>query len=56
MLRALHEIGYSGTLNFETFNEMDSHDPALIPKLLELLGETGRLFASRMDGEDSSAG
>ena len=56
VLRALHEIGYSGTLNFETFNEMDSHDPALIPKLLELLGETGRLFASRMDGEDSSAG
>ncbi|MBQ1729247.1 MAG: DHH family phosphoesterase, partial [Oscillospiraceae bacterium] len=35
VLRALHEIGYSGTLNFETFNEMDSHDPALIPKLLE---------------------
>ena len=55
LLRALRDIGYSGTLNFETSNEMDAHDPALIPKLLELLGETGRLFASKMDGEDFSA-
>ena len=51
VLRALHEIGYGGTLNFETSSELDAHDPALIPKLLELLGETGRLFASKMDGE-----
>ena len=50
VLRALHDIGYSGTINFEAYAEMDAHDPALIPKLLELLGETGRLFASRMDG------
>ena len=51
VLRALHDIGYSGTLSFETYAEMEAHDPALIPKLLELLGETGRLFAKKMDSE-----
>ena len=49
VLRSLREIGYEGTINFETSGELAAHDPALIPKLLELLGETGRLFASKMD-------
>ena len=48
-LRSLREIGYAGAINFETSGELAAHDPALIPKLLELLGETGRLFASKMD-------
>ena len=54
VLRALHDIGYGGAINFETSGEMDAHDPALIPKLLELLGETGRLFSEKMDGTDPS--
>ena len=50
VLSALKDIGYGGSINFETYGELDAWDPALIPKLLELLGETGRLFASKMDG------
>ena len=49
VLRSLHEVGYQGTINFETSGELQAHDPALIPKLLELLSETGRLFAKKMD-------
>ena len=49
VLKSLAEIGYEGTINFETAGELNAHDPALIPKLLELLGEIGRLFISKMD-------
>ena len=49
VLKSLSEIGYEGTINFETVGELTAHDPALIPKLLELLGEIGRLFVSKMD-------
>ena len=55
VLGALHDIGYGGSINFETYAEMEAHDPALTPKLLELLGETGRLFARKMDGESGFA-
>ena len=49
VLKSLAETGYEGTINFETVGELTAHDPALIPKLLELLGEIGRLFVSKME-------
>ena len=49
LIRSLREIGYTGTINFETAGELEAHDPALVPKLLELLAETGRLFVSKID-------
>ena len=50
VLRAFRETGYKGSINFETYAELDAHDSALIPKLLELLVEIGRLFVTKTDG------
>ncbi len=49
VLRSLKEIGYRGTVNFETAGEMRAHPAKLAPKLLELLGEIGRDFAARLE-------
>ena len=51
VIRSLREISYQGTINFETSGELTAHHSALVPKLLELLAETGRLFASEIDRE-----
>ena len=37
----MKEIGFSGTMSFETFNGLKTFDPALAPELLRLLNATG---------------
>ena len=48
--RGLHDIGYSGTLSFETFNGMRTRDESLAPELLRLLHSIGVLFVKRIEG------
>lgn len=48
--RGIREIGYSGTLSFETFNGMRTRDEALAPELLHLLHAIGELFVKRIEG------
>ena len=50
VLRSLREIGYAGTVNFETAGEMAAHGYMHTSALLNLLGEIGRSFAARIDG------
>lgn len=45
---ALHDIGYTGNIGFETFNAFNVFDRALTPQLLNLLYATGELFRSRI--------
>jgi len=48
-LKALHEIGYQGDLNFETFNVLDSFPSELHRVCLQLIAETGWLFRERIE-------
>ena len=48
--RGMKEIGFSGTMSFETFNGLKTFDSALAPELLRLLNATGRLFIQRIEG------
>ena len=48
--QGLREIGYSGTLSFETFNGLASRDKELAPDLLKYLGAIARLLRSRIEG------
>lgn len=49
--KGLKDIGYKGTLNFETYNGLSSRDPSLAAKLLALLSAIGRMFIDRIEGE-----
>ncbi|MBO4367424.1 MAG: sugar phosphate isomerase/epimerase [Clostridia bacterium] len=49
VLRSLKEIGYTGTVNFETAGEMRAYGPAYAPALLKLLAQVGRDFAGKLD-------
>ena len=51
VLKSLGEIGYQGTINFETAGEMSAHPAKVAPELLKLLSAIGRDFVSRLDGE-----
>ena len=48
--RGLREVGYAGTLSFETFNGLASRDKELAPDLLRYLGAIARLLRSRIEG------
>lgn len=48
-IMAVKEIGYKGTLSFETFNIANLYDPELIPDALKLIAATGRMFARRIE-------
>lgn len=46
----LKDVGYSGTLSFETFNEMVSRENNFTPELLRLLAAIGRKFSAAIEG------
>ena len=46
---ALHDIGYEGTLCFETFRVLGAFPKELWPEALKLISATGRHFARRID-------
>jgi len=50
-LSALKAINFTGPFSFETFNAIQTFDPALAPNLLSLLHATGKLFESRIEGK-----
>lgn len=49
-VEGLKEIGYSGTVSFETFNIWNTVDPELCPSLMKFIAETGRMFIRRAEG------
>jgi len=47
----LKDVGYSGTICFESggsIQAFEAFDPALIPHVLKLIAETGKLFCQRL--------
>jgi len=46
----LKDIGYKGTLSFETFNAIATRADGLAPELLKLLASIGRQFAAKIEG------
>ena len=49
-LDALHEAGYRGTLNFETFAQMKKSPDALFAPMLSHIANIGKYFISRIEG------
>ncbi|MBQ3078760.1 MAG: sugar phosphate isomerase/epimerase [Clostridia bacterium] len=49
-IKGVKEIGFKGTLSFETFNICNIYDPELIPHALKLIAETVKMFARRIEG------
>ena len=47
LLKALSDIGYSGTLNFETYKVWDFMPKEVLPETLALLGSIGRYFVKK---------
>lgn len=48
-LQGLKDIGYSGSLSFETFNILNAYDDELMPDCLKLIAATARLFRRRLE-------
>ena len=51
-IKGLREIGYKGTLNFETAGFNQSFPKELIPDALKMLSATARYFCSRVESEE----
>jgi len=50
LCRGLREIGYKGTINFETFHSVVAVDPAMVPVTLQYIAQAGRVFAAKIEG------
>ena len=46
----LKDVGYKGTLSFETFNAIATREHGLAPELLKLLASIGRQFSAKIEG------
>ena len=46
----LKDIGYEGTLSFETFNVLNAFDDELMLPCLKLICATGEMFRKRIEG------
>ncbi len=47
--RGMREIGYQGTLNFETHSTLKAFPPEMMPECLRLIAAAGRLFARKIE-------
>jgi len=50
-VKGMKEIGYRGALNFESHGVVSTFPKELVPQALALTAATGRLFATRIEGE-----
>ncbi|MBQ7508415.1 MAG: sugar phosphate isomerase/epimerase, partial [Spirochaetales bacterium] len=46
-IQGLHDLNFSGTMDFETFNVWTRMDPEIAAHMMKVIAATGRMFAER---------